>query len=29
MEKTAKENGLKVFQTYSKDNWAVMQLVKE
>lgn len=29
MEKTAKENGLNVFRTYSKDNWAVMQLVKE
>ena len=29
MEKTAIENGLKVLQTYSKDNWAVIKLVKE
>ena len=29
MEKTAIKNGLKVLQTYSKDNWAVIKLVKE
>lgn len=29
MIRTANANGLNVVQTYSKDNWAVMQLIKE